>query len=117
MIDDWINFWAKYLSLILLTVFFTFLGVMGRYLKNMKEKKEGFNFKAFFVEFCIALSLTVLLALACISRDIDTITTCIIVGVAGHFGTNGIVSLICRYIKLDCKDLLETRGSDNDTIK
>lgn len=107
MIDDWINFWAKYLSLILLTIFFTFMGVMGRYLKAIKRNNERFNFKAFFIELCIALSLTVLLAFACILRDVDILTTCIIVGVAGHFGTNGIVSLICKYIKLDCKDLID----------
>ena len=40
MIDEWVNFWAKYLSIILLTVFFTFIGVMGKYLKNIKKKGE-----------------------------------------------------------------------------
>lgn len=113
MIDEWVNFWAKYLSVVLLTIFFTFIGVLGKYLKNMQRKKERFNFKAFFVEFIIALSLTILLALACISREVDVLTTCIIVGVAGHFGTNGIVMLICRYIKLDCQDLIEKKEDVN----
>lgn len=107
MIDDWINFWAKYLSIILLTVFFTFVGVTGKYLKNIKKNKESFNLKAFLTEFFISLSLTMLLAFACISQDVDILVTCIIVGVAGHFGTNGIISLICRYIKVDCQDLID----------
>lgn len=114
MIDEWFIFWTKYLSIILLTIFFTFIGVLGKYLKNMKRNKERFNFKAFFVEFIIALSLTILLALACISREVDVLTTCIIVGVAGHFGTNGIVMLICRYIKLDCQDLIEKKEEKDD---
>ena len=114
MIDDWVVFWTKYLSVFLLTVFFTFIGVIGKYLKNMKRNKERFDFKAFFVEFIIALSLTILLALACISREVDVLTTCIIVGVAGHFGTNGIVMLICRYIKLDCQDLIEKKEEKDD---
>ena len=114
MIDEWFIFWTKYLSVFLLTIFFTFIGVIGKYLKNMKRKKERFNFKAFFVEFIIALSLTILLALACISRDVDVLTTCIIVGVAGHFGTNGIVMLICRYIKVDCEDLIEKEEKKDD---
>lgn len=107
MIDDWINFWAKYLSIILLTVFFTFVGVTGKYLKNIKKNKESFNLKAFLTEFFISLSLTMLLAFACISQDVDILVTCIVVGVAGHFGTNGIISLICRYIKIDCQDLID----------
>ena len=107
MIDDWINFWTKYLSIILLTIFFTFIGVMGKYLKNIKKKKERFNMKAFLTEFFISLSLTMLLAFACISQDVDILITCIVVGVAGHFGTNGIISLICRYIKVDCQDLID----------
>lgn len=107
MIDEWINFWAKYLSIILLTIFFTFVGVMGKYLKNIKKNKERFNLKAFLTEFFISLSLTMLLAFACISQGVDTLITYIIVGVAGHFGTNGIISLICRYIKIDCQDLID----------
>lgn len=107
MIDGWINFWAKYLSIILLTVFFTFVGVTGKYLKNIKKNKESFNLKAFLTEFFISLSLTMLLAFACISQDVDILVTCIVVGVAGHFGTNGIISLICRYIKVDCQDLID----------
>ena len=107
MIDDWINFWTKYLSIILLTIFFTFIGVMGKYLKNIKKNKERFNMKAFLTEFFISLSLTMLLAFACISQDVDILITCIVVGVAGHFGTNGIISLICRYIKIDCQDLID----------
>ena len=107
MIEDWINFWTKYLSIILLTIFFTFIGVMGKYLKNIKKNKERFNMKAFLTEFFISLSLTMLLAFACISQDVDILITCIVVGVAGHFGTNGIISLICRYIKIDCQDLID----------
>ena len=107
MIDEWINFWAKYLSIILLTIFFTFVGVMGKYLKNIKKNEEKFNLKAFLTEFFISLSLTMLLAFACISQDVDILITCIVVGVAGHFGTNGIISLICRYIKIDCQDLID----------
>ncbi len=113
MIDEWMSFWAKYLNVVLLTIFFTFIKILGKYLKKKKKKKERFNFKVFFVEFIIALSLTILLALACISRDVDVLTTCIIVGVAGHFGTNGIVMLICRYIKLDCQDLIEKKEDVN----
>lgn len=114
MIDEWMNFWAKYLSIILLTIFFTFIGVMGKYLKNMKKNKEKFNLKAFLTEFFISLSLTIFLAFACISQDLDILTTCIVVGVAGHFGTNGIISLICKYIKLDCQDLIEKKEVNNE---
>lgn len=113
MIDEWVIFWGKYLSIFLLTVFFTFIGVMGKYLKNMKRNKERFNLKAFLSEFFISLSLTIFLALACISQNVDVLTTCIVVGVAGHFGTNGIISLICRYIKLDCQDLMEKKEDIN----
>lgn len=88
-----LNFWAKYLSIILLTIFFTFIGVMGKYLKYEKEKtKRDLIFKAFLTEFFISLSLTILLAFTCISANVDILTTCIVVGVAGHFGTNGIIS-------------------------
>ena len=38
MIDEWMNFWAKYLSIILLTIFFTFIGVMGKYLKKYEKE-------------------------------------------------------------------------------
>ena len=114
MIDEWMNFWAKYLSIILLTIFFTFIGVMGKYLKIMKKNKEKFNFKSFLAEFFISLSLTIFLAFACISQDLDILTTCIVVGVAGHFGTNGIISLICKYIKLDCQDLIEKKEVQNE---
>ena len=114
MIDEWMSFWAKYLSVVLLTIFFTFIGVMGKYLKNMKRNKERFSFKAFLTEFFISLSLTILLAFACISANVDILTTCIIVGVAGHFGTNGIVMLICRYIKVDCEDLIEKEEKKDD---
>lgn len=113
MIDEWMSFWAKYLSVVLLTIFFTFIGVLGKYLKNMQRKKERFNLKAFLSEFFISLSLTILLAFACISQNVDILTTCIVVGVAGHFGTNGIISLICRYIKLDCQDLIEEKEDEN----
>lgn len=109
MMDEWVNFWAKYLSVFLLTVFFTFLGVLGKYLRTIKKNKEAFNLKALAVEFLIALTLTFLLALACISNGIDTLTTYILVGIGGHFGTNGILKLICRYIKLDCGDLVEEK--------
>lgn len=109
MIEGWWEFWAKYLYVFLLTILFTFIGVMGKYLKTMKINKERFNLKAFLTEFFISLSLTILLALACISANIDILTTCIVVGVAGHFGTNGIIMLICRYIKLDCQDLIEKK--------
>ena len=112
MIDEWFEFWAKYLSIVLLTIFFTFIGVIGRYLRDMKRKKEKFNFKALFGEFLIALSLTIFLALACIASEIDILTTCIVVGVCGHFGTNGILKLICKYIKLDCGDLIENKEDE-----
>ncbi len=113
MIDEWMNFWAKYLSIILLTTFFTFIGVVGKYLKNIKKNKESFNLKAFLTEFFITLSLTIFLAFACMSQDLDILITCIVVGVAGHFGTNGIISLICKYIKLDCQDLMEKKEDVN----
>lgn len=113
MIDEWFEFWAKYLSVLLLTIFFTFIGVIGRYLRDMKRNKERFNFKAFFSEFLISLSLTIFLALACIASEIDILTTCIVVGVGGHFGTNGIIKLICKYIKLDCGDLIENKEEKN----
>ena len=113
MIDEWMSFWAKYLSVVLLTIFFTFIGVLGKYLKNMQRKKETFNLKAFLTEFFISLSLTILLAFACITANVDILTTCIVVGVAGHFGTNGIIKLICKYIKLDCGDLIENKEEKN----
>ena len=113
MIDEWFEFWAKYLSILLLTIFFTFIGVIGRYLRDMKRNKERFNFKAFFSEFLISLSLTIFLALACIANEIDILTTCIVFGVGGHFGTNGIIKLICKYIKLDCGDLIENKEEKN----
>ena len=114
MIDEWVSFWAKYLSVILLTIFFTFIGVIGRYLKDMKRNNENFRVKAFLVEFFISLSLTILLALACISREIDIITTCILVGVSEHFGRNGIIKIICKYIKLDCQDLIAKKEKKED---
>ena len=113
MIDEWFEFWAKYLSIFLLTIFFTFIGVIGRYLRDMKRKKEKFNFKALFGEFLIALCLTIFLALPCIASAIDILTTCIVVRVCGHFGTNGILKLICKYIKLDCGDLIENKEDGN----
>lgn len=107
MINDWIEFWGKYAGVFLLTVFFTFIGVLGKYLKSIQQKNESFKFRAFFVEFLISLSLTILLALACISAEVGILTTCIVVGVAGHFGTNGVIALICKYIKLDCENLIK----------
>lgn len=113
MLDGWLEFWAKYLYVFLLTAFFTFIGVIGRYLKDMKKNNERFKFRAFFIEFFISLSLTILLALACIKSEIDILTTCILVGVGGHFGTNGLVKIICKYIKLDCDDLLGKKEDEN----
>lgn len=114
MIDGWFEFWAKYLYVFLLTAFFTFIGVVGRYLRDMKKNNERFRFKAFFIEFIIALSLTIILALTCIRNEIDILTTCILVGIGGHFGTNGIIKIICNYMKLDCKDLIEKKEEKDD---
>ena len=107
MLEEWVEFWAKHLYIILLTILFTFIGVIGRFLRNMKHKNIRFSFKALFIEFLIALSLTIFLALACISRDIDVLTTCIIVGIGSHFGTDGIVKLICYYIRIDCSKFMQ----------
>ena len=79
MITEWMEFWTKHLSVILLSMFFTLVGVIGKYLKSMKKNKERFNIKAFLSEFFISLSVTMLLALACISQNIDILTTCIVV--------------------------------------
>jgi len=116
MIADWIEFWAKYLSLFLLTTFFTFLGVVGRYFRILQKSEERFNPKAFITEFLISLSLTFLLALACISAHVDILLTCILVGVSSHFGTNGILAFICKYLKIDCSDFLQKEDKDKGNV-
>ena len=109
MLEEWVEFWMKYLYIILLTMLFTFIGVTGRFLRDMKVNKTRFSMKAFLIEFLISLSLTIFLALACISRDIDVLTTCIVVGIGSHFGTNGIVRLICYYIRIDCSKFMQNK--------
>jgi len=106
MITDWIEFWAKYLSILLLTTFFTFIGVLGRYLRTIQKKRLKFSFRSLFVEFVITLSITIFIALVCIEQSINTLTMCIAVGLGGHFGTSGTIAILCKYLKIDCKDIL-----------
>jgi len=101
-----IEFWTKYLSIILLTIFFTFIGVLGRYLRTIQKRRLKFSFKSLIVEFIITLSITIFIALVCIEQSINTLTMCIAVGLGGHFGTSGTISILCKYLKLDCKDIL-----------
>jgi len=117
VLEQWWSFWAKYLSVIILTGFFTFIGVLGRYLRSLQKNKAKFSFKVLFVEFFITLSLTIFVALICVSQNIDIIMTCVAVGLSGHFGTNGALVLICKYLKIDCSSFLplkeENEKNDN----
>lgn len=117
MLEEWFAFWVSYFYVLLLTVVFTFIGVLGRFLRDMKKKQIRFSLRAFLVEFLISLSLTVILALVCIANGIDILTTCVVVGVGGHFGTNGVIKLICHYIKIDCGSLVDgdNEKSNNNT--
>jgi len=113
-VTGFLEFWTKYLSIILLTAFFTFIGVLGRYLRTIQKKRLKFSFRSLFVEFIITLSITIFIALVCIEQSINTLTMCIAVGLGGHFGTSGTIAILCKYLKIDCKEILPNEEEIKD---
>ena len=113
MLTEWIEFWAKHLSVILLTVVFTLVGVLGRYARAVQNSNVKFSFKNFMLEFVISLSITIFIALACISKEIDILTTSILVGLGGHFGTSGALSILCKYVGVDCRVIMDKLNGEN----